>query len=84
MSGDLFEEAFQYYLTHQDELVKQHDGRVVAIANGEILGVFDDELEAITEMQKTRELGTFLLQRVSAGVTAYSHTFHSRVTFPLA
>lgn len=74
-------EDFQYYLDHQAEIVKQHDGKVVVIKDGEVLGAYEDEFTAITETQKSHELGTFLVQRVSAGTRDYTQTFHSRVVF---
>ena len=75
------EQEFQYYVEHQDEIIKKHDGKVVVIKDGAVLGVFDDELTAVAETRKDHELGTFLVQRVSPGDSAYTHTFHSRVAF---
>jgi hypothetical protein len=72
---------FQYYLDHQDEMVSKYDGQVVVIKNGQVLGAYGDELTAIAETRKSHEVGTFLVQRVSAGPSAYSQTFHSRVVF---
>ncbi len=80
MSNTLRDE-FQFYLDHQDELVKQFDGKFVVIKDGEVLGAYDDELRAITETQKLHALGTFLVQKVSRGTKDYSQTFHSRVVF---
>lgn len=72
---------FEYYLSHQDELVEKYDGKFIVIKNGEVLSAYDDELSAVTETQKMHELGTFLVQAVSAGDAGYSQTFHSRVVF---
>ncbi|HEY8767182.1 MAG TPA: hypothetical protein VIP09_07965 [Dehalococcoidia bacterium] len=72
---------FQYYLDHQDELVKKYEGKVVVIKNGQVLGAYDDELSAVTETQKAEQLGTFLVQKVSKGDQDYTQTFHSRVAF---
>lgn len=76
------EKEFAYYLEHQDQLVKQHNGKYIVIKNGEILGAYDDELAAVEETQKSHELGTFLVQKVSPGTADYTQTFHSRVAFP--
>lgn len=73
---------FDYYLAHQDELVKAHNGRFVVIRNEKVIGVYDSQTEAIAETQKTFELGTFLVQKVAPGDAAYTQTFHSRVAFP--
>jgi hypothetical protein len=74
-------EDFQYYLAHQEELVKQYNGKYVAIKGGAVLGAYDTELKAVTESQKVHALGTFLVQKVEPGNAAYTQTFHSRVAF---
>lgn len=78
---NLLEKEFKFYIEHQDEMVKKYDGKVIVIIDGAVLGSFDDELTAVTETRKNHELGTFLVQRVSPGDSAYTHTFHSRVAF---
>jgi hypothetical protein len=70
---------FEYYVAHQDELVKQFNGRVVVIKDQKVLGTYDNEMAAITETQKLHKLGTFLVQRVGPGTEAYTQSFHSRV-----
>ncbi len=72
---------FEYYLANQDEMVRQYDGKFIVLKDEKVLGAYDDELTAITETQKTHQLGTFLVQQVSPGTNAYSQTFHSRVVF---
>lgn len=74
-------EEFEYYLEHQEEMVAKYNGKVIAIKGQEVLGAYESELEALTETRETHELGTFLIQRVSPGPEAYTHTFHSRVRF---
>ena len=75
-------EAFEWYLAKQEDMVKQYDGKVIAIKDGKVLGVYDTELAAVTETRKSHEQGTFIVQRVSEGEEAYSATFHSRVALP--
>jgi len=72
---------FEYYLAHQDELVRKYNGKVIAIKGDRVLGAYPDIVTAINETQKTEELGTFLVQKVEPGSDAYTQTFHSRVTF---
>ena len=79
---DLIQQEFQYYLDHQAELVGQYDGRVIVLKGSQVLGVYESELDALTETAKGHKEGTFLIQRVSEGSEAYSQTFHSRVSFP--
>ena len=78
--GSLNQE-FQFYLNNQNSMVEKYDGKVVAIKGGELLGVYDSYLSALTETAKDYEEGTFLLQRVSEGEKDYSATFHSPVAF---
>ena len=80
MSNPLREE-FQFYLDHQDEMVEKYDGKYIVIKDGKVLGAYDDELTAVIESKKAHELGTFLVQLVSKGTSAYTQTFHSRVVF---
>lgn len=80
MSSPLKDE-FQYYLNHQDELVEKYNGRYIVIKDGEVLGNYGSELDAVMETQKMHKLGTFLVQFVSPGSKAYTQTFHSRVMF---
>ena len=76
------EKEFQYYLDNQVDLVSQFDGKVLVIKNQQVIGNFDTEIEAIDETKKTETLGTFLVQRCSAGEANHTATFHSRVAFP--
>ena len=73
---------FEYYLAHQSELVKQYEGKFIVIKNGTVLGAYDDELAAVTTTQRDHKLGTFLVQKVTKGDSAYSQAFRSRVVFP--
>lgn len=68
---------FKYYLDHKDEIVKEHEGKYVVIKNKEIIGIYDDELDAINETRKMHELGTFLVHLAAA--KEHTAIFHSRV-----
>ena len=71
------QEDFTYYRENQEEFVRNFDGRVVVIKNRNILGDFESQLEAVTEISKDHEKGTFLVQRVSHGDEAYTMRFFS-------
>jgi hypothetical protein len=73
------EKEFEYYLEHQDELAKEHAGKVLAIVGEDVVGVYDTELDAYTDLKTKYEPGTFLLQRCTPG--AVEQVFHSRVYF---
>ena len=80
MSSDLRKE-FEWYIANQETMVEQYDGKVIVIKNGEVLGAYETELDAVLVTRKHHEQGTFIVQRVSAGEEAYTQSFHSRVTF---
>lgn len=70
---------FQWYLQNRDALVAQHEGKVLVIKNEELLGTFENEMEAIKKTMSEHELGTFLVQECSSDPNSTSATFHSRV-----
>jgi hypothetical protein len=74
-------EAFQFYLENQDALVKKYRGKFIVIKGRAVLGAYDNELQAVQETQKNHDLGTFLVQKVEPGESAYTQTFHSRIVF---
>ena len=61
------EREFRYYKDHQDELVKQYDGKFLAIKGEEVVGVYDTELEAYTDAKRNHPAGTFLIQHCLPG-----------------
>lgn len=73
------EREFEYYLQHQNDLVKRYNGKFIVIKDEKVIGVYDNELEAIKETSKHHELGTFLVQKCEPGKESYTQTFHSRV-----
>ena len=80
MNDPLYEE-FQWYIQSQDEFVRQYDGQYIVLKNGKVIGAYDTDLAAVLESQKNHCLGTFLVQKVTAGDSAYSQKFQSRVAF---
>ena len=76
---DSLQKAFQYYLDHQEKLVKKYNGKFIVIKDGKVIGSYDDELKAVEETTKEFEIGSFLVQFVSPGDSAYTQNFYSRV-----
>jgi hypothetical protein len=72
---------FEYYLQHQDELVKQYNGKYIVIKDSVVIGAYASDLEAVTITSREHELGTFLIQKCEPGTSSYTQTYHSRVTF---
>lgn len=79
--ANVLEKEFKYYIDHQIELVEKYDGKVVVVKGSEVIGIFEDEVEAVYETEKNHKRGTFLVQKVAPGDSAYTQTFHSRVAF---
>ena len=76
----MLEKEFQYYLDHQDELIKKYDGQYIVIVGDKVVGSYDMQRQAYDETIKEHEEGTFLIQYCSPGEESYSHVFHSRVS----
>ena len=70
---------FAWYLKNQDNLLKDYNGKVLAIKNEEIIGVFEDYGKAYFQISKEHKLGTFLLQKCSPGKDDYTRTFKARI-----
>ncbi len=77
----MLEKEYEYYKTHEDELLKRYEGKFIAIVGEEVVGDFDTELAAYTEMKKRYPLGKFLLQHVLPKKDQTIHRYHSRVAF---
>jgi hypothetical protein len=75
------EKEFGYYISHQDELVAQYNGKFIVIKDEKVIGSYDSELEAITATVKQHALGTFLVQKCESGSAGYTQTYHSRIAF---
>jgi hypothetical protein len=75
------EALFNYYLTNQNELVKQYNGKHIVLVDNQVVGAFDTMEEAYNYAASNYELGTFLIQLCTPGDEAYTQTFHSRVVF---
>ena len=82
MTQPRLKRAFDFYLSNQDRLVAQYNGKCVVIRDQQIIGAYDDYREAVVEtIKQGHDAGTFLTQRVSPGSADYTGEFHSRVAF---
>lgn len=73
------QKEFEYYLQNQDELLEKYEGRYIVVKDDVVLGAFDTEMDALREISKKYELGTFLVQKCDWGDASYTQTYHSRV-----
>ncbi len=81
MNEHSLKEEFKYYMANQSDLVSLYSEKYIVIKDKEVVGVYDSEIEAYQEAQKTNILGTFLIQFVSAGQENHTQTFYSQVAF---
>jgi len=72
-------DEFDYYIAHQDELLRDHNGKFLVIKDQRVRGAYDTELDAYKTASAEYELGSFLIQHCIPGEEAYSQTFCSRV-----
>lgn len=79
MQGMAFNEELDFFIDHQDELVRQHGGKVLVLKGRAVVGVHKTALEAYLEAQKKYKLGTFMIQPCEPGTDAYTVTISSHV-----
>jgi hypothetical protein len=77
----MLQNEFDWYLSHQVELVRMYNGKHLVIKDEKVVGAYDTPLEAYINAKKKFEQGTFLIQLCTPGEEAYTATFHSRVVF---
>jgi len=74
----------QYFIAHQDDLVREYGGKIIVIKDDQVIGVFDSVAEAVEETAKQHRLGSFLVQRCDSGELAYTRTFWGHRVAPSA
>ncbi len=70
------------YIENQDELLKKHDGQIIAVQNGKFLGSYPDELTAYRDMVKRKiKDGDYLIVECTPGNSAYTAYFANWYAF---
>ncbi|HCU35328.1 MAG TPA: hypothetical protein DGT21_07640 [Armatimonadetes bacterium] len=75
MPDAILSRELDYFIEAQDELLHKYHGKVLVIKQQEVIGVYDNEAEAVRQASQEHELGTFLVQRCEAGPSCYTATF---------
>ncbi len=75
----MLDKEFTYYLEHQEELVKQYNGKVIVIVGEEVVDSHPDNKTAYLEAIKKYEPGTFLLIHCTPGDEGYTYHQRSRI-----
>ncbi len=70
---------FKWFLKNRDDLIRRYEGHFLVIKNQEILGVYDDDMDAIRHTISDHELGTFLVQKCTSDPYSITAKFHSWV-----
>lgn len=71
------QKELDYFIAHQDELVRQYDNKVLVIKDQQVIGAYDSHLQAYLEAQKEHTLGTFMIQECAPGPDAYTVTINA-------
>ena len=74
------EKERDFYLANREQLDKEHGGKIIAIKDDKILGVYATKVETIRETQKEHAPGSFLVQLCGPEGNTVK-MFHSRVAF---
>ncbi len=69
------EREYEYYEEIREELAKEHDGKLVAIKGGEVLGIFDDYRAAANAVYLEHERGTVLMQELGRDLEYFTGIF---------
>lgn len=72
---------FDWYLSHQSELLKKYKGRVLVITSDGVVGEYDSNQAAYLAASEHHKPGTFIIQRCSSGTDDTVSKFYSRVSF---
>lgn len=75
----MFGNEQNYFDTHKVELRKKYPGKRVVISGDEIKGIFDSDVEALTESLKTMPPGSFMIKFITDNDDEYVQRFSSRV-----
>jgi len=65
---------FRFFIDHQDQLVKKHNGKVIILHGYNVEGEFDNYLDAYLYGKKHFMPGSFIIQRCLEGEDAYTAT----------
>ncbi|MES2800586.1 MAG: hypothetical protein V4638_11260 [Bacteroidota bacterium] len=77
----MLEREFDYYLSHQKELITKYLNKYLVIKDEQVANSFDTKEEAYDFATSNYELGTFLIQQCLPGDLGHSQIFHSQVIF---
>ena len=72
----MFEEELNFFISHQEDLVKEHAGKALVIKGRSLRAVYDSPLEAYLHVQNDHLLGKVMIQLCLPGPEAYTVTIN--------
>ena len=76
----MLDKEFNYYLSHQNELLAQYNGKYLVIVGDGVVGAYDDRADAYYSSLEKYEPGTFMIQLCTPGDGAYTVRYYNRVS----
>lgn len=77
----MLDKEFKYYIDNQAKLVKEYNGKYIVIVGNDVVGDYDNEIQAYNKSVQKYTLGTFLIQLCKPGKDSYTQAFHSSAIF---
>ncbi len=68
----MFEKELEYFIKEQPTLLKQHEGKTLALKNEAVIGVYDSTLDAYLAIKRNGQLGSVMLQECTRGPKAFT------------
>jgi hypothetical protein len=68
----MFIKELNFFIKNQEQLVREHLGKAIAIKDESIVGVYDTPLEAYLEAERRHQLGSVMIQVCVPGPEAYT------------
>lgn len=66
------------YKERQAAIVREYNGKIIAVKDGEVMGVYPSKTEALDAMCERFAPGTFLIIKCTPGDEEYTLRFRSR------
>jgi len=79
--SNVLEKELKYYQDNLEQLVQEYGGKFIVIKNAQVIGAYDDELEAVQKTATEHEMGTFFVQKCGIDKQNDVQQFHSRAAF---
>ncbi len=68
----MFNQELNFFVDNQERLVQQYGGKVLTIKGEEVVGVFNNTVEAYLQLKKENKLGEVMIQSCVPGKDAYT------------